>query len=250
MSRDSNYDHHISIFSPQGRLYQMEYAFKAAGSALTGVAARGASSVCVVTQKKVRDRLMDPDSITHLFMISSKIGCCVTGGRDADSRAFVQRARYEAAKWTFDNGYACPVGVLAQRLADLAQVRTQSASMRPLACMSLLVGVDDEAGPQIFKLDCAGHILPYKAAAIGPKEQESMNYLEKRFAAMGEEGGDASHDHIIRTAITCLGSVLGSDFRGNEIEVGVIETKTSKFRKLTEAEIEDHLNAIAEGPEA
>jgi len=246
MSRDSNYDHHISIFSPQGRLYQMEYAFKAAGNALTGVAARGSDCVCVVTQKKVRDRLMDPASITHLYALGPKIGCCVTGGRDADSKAFVQRARYEAAKWTYDNGYACPVSVLAQRMADLAQVRTQSASMRPLACMSLLIGVDDEAGPQVYKLDCAGHVLPFKAAAIGPKEQESMNYLEKRFLDMRDD----STDQIIRTAITCLGSVLGSDFRGNEIEVGILDSAKSKFRKLTETEIENHLNAIAEGPEA
>jgi len=246
MSRDSNYDHHISIFSPQGRLYQMEYAFKAAGNALTGIAARGGECVCVVTQKKVRDRMMDPDSITHLYSLSPKIGCCVTGGRDADSKAFVQRARHEAAKWTFDNGYPCPVAVLAQRMADLAQVRTQSASMRPLACMSLLIGVDDEVGPQVYKLDCAGHILPYKAAAIGPKEQESMNFLEKRYLEMRDD----TPASIIRTAITCLGSVLGSDFRGSEIEVGIIETGKSKFRKLSETEIEDHLNAIAEGPEA
>mmetsp|Transcript_31701 Transcript_31701/g.46770 ORF Transcript_31701/g.46770 Transcript_31701/m.46770 type:complete len:247 (-) Transcript_31701:468-1208(-) len=246
MSRDSNYDHHISIFSPQGRLYQMEYAFKAAGTALTGVAVCGADSVCVVTQKKVRDRLMDPSTVSHLYALTPKVGVCVTGGRDADSKAFVQRARYESAKWTFDNGYSCPVSVLSQRMADLAQINTQSASMRPLACMSLVVGVDDEIGPTLYKLDCAGHVLPYKAAATGPKEQEAMNFLEKRVDAMKSY----SEDDAIRTAITCLGSVLGSDFRGNEIEVGTVNGKAGKFRMLPEGEIEGHLNAIADGPDA
>jgi 20S proteasome subunit alpha 1 len=237
----SNYDHHISIFSPQGRLYQMEYCFKSANSGLTGVAVRGKDSVCVVTQKKVPDRLMDGSSVTHLFNLTQKIGCCVTGSM-ADSKSMVQRARYEAGQWAFDNGYPMPVGVLARRMADLAQVNTQSAHMRPLACIGLFVGVDDEKGPQVFKVDCAGHFLPYFAAASGPKEQEAMNFLEKRVKEMKE----MTKDQVIQTAITCLGHVLGSDFRGSEIEVGCVEGKDGIFAPLTEDEIETHLNAIAD----
>jgi len=245
MSRDSNYDHHISIFSPQGRLYQMEYCFKAANSGLTGVAIRGKDSVCVVTQKKVPDRLMEPSSVTHLFKLTQKVGCCVTGPM-ADSKSMVQRARYEAGKWAFDNGYNMPVSVLARRMADLAQVNTQAASSRPLACIGLFVGVDEEKGPQVFKVDCAGHYLPFFAAASGPKEQEAMNFLEKRVKEMKE----FDNDQVIRTAITCLGHVLGSDFRGTEIEVGSIEGKNGKFEVLSEDAIELHLNAIADDAEA
>lgn len=241
----SNYDHHISIFSPQGRLYQMEYCFKAANSGLTGVAIRGKDSVCVVTQKKVPDRLMEPSSVTHLFKLTQKIGCCVTGPM-ADSKSMVQRARHEAGKWAFDNGYNMPVSVLARRMADLAQVNTQAASSRPLACIGLFVGVDDEKGPQVFKVDCAGHYLPFFAAASGPKEQEAMNFLEKRVKEMK----DFDNDQVIRTAITCLGHVLGSDFRGTEIEVGSIQGMNGKFEVLTEDDIEGHLNAIADDSEA
>ncbi|KAG7338064.1 proteasome subunit alpha [Nitzschia inconspicua] len=213
MSRDSNYDHHISIFSPQGRLYQMEYCFKAASSGLTGVAIRGKDSVCVVTQKKVPDRLMEPSSVTHLFKLTQKVGC---------------------------------FSVLARRMADLAQVNTQAAASRPLACIGLFVGVDDEKGPQVFKVDCAGHYLPFFAAASGPKEQEAMNFLEKRVTEMK----DFDNDEVIRTAITCLGHVLGSDFRGTEIEVGTIIGKEGKFHVLSEEEIESHLNAIADDADA
>lgn len=223
----------------------MEYAFKAANSGLTGVAIRGKDSVCVVTQKKVPDRLMQPDSVTHLFALTPKVGCCVTGVM-ADAKAYVQRARYESAKWQFDNGYSTPTKMIAKRMADLAQVNTQSASMRPLACISLLIGVDDEEGPTVCKVDCAGHFLPFKAAASGPKEQEAMNFLEKRVDQMAE----FTQDEVIRTAITCLGSVLGSDFRGSEIEVGTIAGKKGKFTVLTEEEIEIHLNAIADDADA
>uniref|UniRef100_A0A7S0BZ20 Proteasome alpha-type subunits domain-containing protein n=1 Tax=Proboscia inermis TaxID=420281 RepID=A0A7S0BZ20_9STRA len=247
MSRDSNYDHHISIFSPQGRLYQMEYALKTATqtSGLTGVAVRGKDSCAVVTQKKVPDRLMDPKSVTHLFHITEKIGCFATG-MHADCKAFVQRARYEAADFAFNYGYSMPVHALAQRIADLAQVKTQSSGMRPLAVVCLLVGVDDERGPQVFKIDCAGHFLPFFASAAGAKEQEATNFLEKKVSDMKEY----SSDEVIRQSIMCLGSVLGSDFRGSEIEVGIVEGKSGKFRELTEDEIESHLNAIADDDDA
>jgi 20S proteasome subunit alpha 1 len=223
----------------------MEYCFKAASSGLTGVAIRGKDSVCVVTQKKVPDRLMEPSSVTHLFKLTQKVGCCVTGSM-ADAKSMVQRARYEAGRWAFDHGYPMPVSVLARRMADLAQVNTQAAASRPLACIGLFVGVDDEKGPQVFKVDCAGHYLPFFAAASGPKEQEAMNFLEKRVTEMK----DYDNNQVIRTAITCLGHVLGSDFRGTEIEVGTIVGTEGKFLVLSEEEIESHLNAIADDADA
>jgi len=221
----------------------MEYAFKAASSAsgLTGIAIRGANSCAVVTQKKIPDRLMDPKSVSHLHSITPKIGCLITG-LTADCKAQIQRARYEAADFQFKYGYEIPVQVLARRIADIAQVKTQSASMRPLATVCLFVGVNDEKGPQVLKVDCAGHYLPFFATASGAKEQEATNFLEKRIEEM--KAYDA--DQTVRTAIMCLGSVLGSDFRGNEIEVAVVEGKEGKFNTLTEEQIEGHLNAIAD----
>jgi len=224
----------------------MEYCFKAANSGLTGVAVRGKDSACVVTQKKVPDRLMQPSSVTHLFKLTPKIGVCVTGNM-ADCKSMVQRARYEAGKWTFDNGYPVPVGILSKRMADLAQVNTQVASMRPLAVIGLFIGVDEQKGPQVFKVDCAGHYLPFYAAASGPKEQEAMNFLEKR---VNDGMKEYTKDQVIRCAITCLGHVLGSDFRGSEIEVACVEGTGGSFNVLTEDEIEGHLNAIADDADA
>jgi 20S proteasome subunit alpha 1 len=118
-------------------------------------------------------------------------------------------------------------------MMDLAQVNTQSASMRPLANMALMIGVDDEEGSTVCKVDCAGHYLPFKAVASGPKEQEATNFLEKRVDKLPE----FTLEQVIRLAITCLGSVLGSDFRGTESEVGVISGKAGRFTVLTESEI-------------
>lgn len=241
MSRDSNYDHHISIFSPQGRLYQIEYAFKAATASTTATAVRSSknSCACIVSQKKLPNgnRLIVSDSptISNLHSVTNSIGCILTG-RVPDCKALLQRLRYEAADFTFKYGYGCPVSVLAKRVADLAQVYTQSASMRPLAVQTILIGPGE-----VFKVDCAGHFLPFKGTASGSKEQEAINYLEKITGNLE----DMSQDEVVRSAIMALGSVLGSDFRGSELEVGIVNG-TERFRKLTEEEIEEHLNVIAD----
>lgn len=243
MSRGNSggYDRHITIFSPEGRLYQIEYAFKAVkGGGVTSVGVRGATSCAVVTQKKVEDKLMCPESVTRIFNLTDKVGCVMTG-LIGDSRAQVQRVRQEAQDFKFKFGYDMPVHHLAQRIADIAQVYTQHASMRALGCVMILCGIDDEKGPQLFKVDPAGHFFGYKAAAAGGKEQEATNYLEKKI----KQNADMDEDTTIQTAIMCLSSVLGSDFKGVDIEVGVVKDG-SCFSNLTVEEIEGHLTAISE----
>mmetsp|Transcript_4613 Transcript_4613/g.6204 ORF Transcript_4613/g.6204 Transcript_4613/m.6204 type:complete len:118 (-) Transcript_4613:9-362(-) len=115
MSRGSGagYDRHITIFSPEGRLYQVEYAFKAVkASGLTSIGVRGKDCVCVVTQKKVPDKLIDPKSVTHLFKITKFIGMLVTGMMP-DAKSLVTKARSTAADFRHNYGYEIPMDYLA-----------------------------------------------------------------------------------------------------------------------------------------
>lgn len=76
----AGYDRHITIFSPEGRLYQVEYAMKAVKhTQLTAVAVKGEDSVVVVCQKKVPDKMLDPSTITSLWRISDQVGAAIIG---------------------------------------------------------------------------------------------------------------------------------------------------------------------------
>jgi len=243
MARASGYDRHITIFSPEGRLHQVEYAFQAVkkNQNMTSVALRGNDSVVCVTQKKVPDKLMDKDHVTHLYNITPNIGALMTG-MHPDARALVYRAREKASKFKDKNGYEIPVHYLALKLANIGQVYTQHAYMRPYGVSVMLVSIDDEKGPSLYQIDPAGQYFGYKAAAAGTKDQEAQNALEK----VVKKKIEFTESETIQQAIGCLQAVMGMDFKATDIEVGIVSKSRRGFQRLNETEIDGHLNAIAE----
>jgi len=244
MSRGSStgFDRHITIFSPEGRLYQVEYAFKAVRvPGLNSIGVRGADSVVLVTQKKVPDKLLDPSSVTNMFAISKTIGA-VTTGLIADAKNQVQRARHEAAQFEYENGFSIPVEYIAHRTANVAQLYTQHAFMRALGVVTIFGGIDEEKGPQLFRVDPAGHYVGMKAAAAGPKEQEANNYLEKKIKA----NANMTFDETIETAILALQTVVGADLKPTDLEVAVCRKSDPTFTVLTVPQIDEHLTRISD----
>lgn len=239
----ASHEYQITIFSPEGKLHQIEYAFKAIKSSnLTSIGVRGRDSVAVCIEKKIDDRMIDPVSVTYIHRITSEIGCLVTG-RDADGRAWISRLRHESFKYLEENGHQIPVDILAMRAADIAQLYTQKSFMRPYAVELMLFSVDNEKGSQLFKVDPAGHFMGYHAVTSGVKEQEATNHLEKEFRNRGNFN-NLSEEETIRVAIESLQNTMGQDFKPTDIEVGVVNSNTKTFKKLSLEEIEAHLQII------
>lgn len=239
--RDEDYDRFLTIFSPDGHLYQIEYALKAVNQpGVTSVGLRGKGCVVTVTEKKVKDKLIDPVSVTNMYKITPKIGCLVTG-MHADGVSTVSQARQEAENFEYENGYPIPCSYLASRVAQQFQVNTQHAGARTMGVDLMLSAVDEEQGPQLFKIDPSGMSFSYLGTSSGEKRAEATSLLERKVA----ENGDMDDETTIRTAIMVLQQTLSSDFKPSEIEVGYCTGK-ERFRQLSEEEIEGHLVAIAE----
>ncbi|KKK21223.1 hypothetical protein AOCH_006935 [Aspergillus ochraceoroseus] len=229
-----------------------KYAFKAITAAnITSLGVRGKDCAVVLSQKKVADKLIDPSSVSHVFRLSPSVGCVMTGSI-ADARACVDRARGEAAEFRYKYGYEMPCDVLAKRLANINQVYTQRAYMRPLGVAMTLISVDSENGPQLYKCDPAGYYVGYKATASGPKQQEALNHLEKKLK--NKDYAEGSWEEVVELGITALSSVLSVDFKKHELEIGIVggpradgqEGTDPNFRALTEEEIDERLQAISE----
>jgi len=131
MSSSAGFDRHITIFSDQGRLYQVEYAFKAITAAnIMSIGIKGKDCAVVISQKKVPDKLIDPSSVSYVYKLSPSVGCVLTGSI-ADARRFVTFARVEAAEFRYKYGYEMPCDALAKRLANISQLFTQRVRWPP-----------------------------------------------------------------------------------------------------------------------
>lgn len=243
----------ITIFSSQGTLQQVENTFlaiKACG--LTSIAICGKDCAVVITQKKVPDKLMKPDTITTLYKLDESIGCCVTG-RMPDGRSIVNDARQEAFEYLYDRGVPIPVATLAKRIADTAQIFTQNCFVRAMGVATTIIGMDrdDETGlnvPRVYKTDPAGHFVGYFATASGTKEVEAVQALEKKMRA-DKKFGEMDERQVKECCLDVLSSVLDEALKAGDVEMAAVTKANPKFHRIPDNEIEEMLTAIAERDE-
>ncbi|OMH80476.1 Proteasome subunit alpha type-6 [Zancudomyces culisetae] len=172
-----------------------------------------------------------------MFNITPTVGCVATG-LIADSRAQVDKARSEAADFRYKYGYEISADLLAKRMANVNQVYTQKAFMRPYGVSLIIIGYDIEMGPQLYKVDPAGYFVGYKATAAGVKQQEAINFLEKRI----KDDPELTIEQTIETAVDTLSSVLATYLKPTEVEMAIVSANNPKFKILTTQEIEDVLS--------
>lgn len=240
------YDHYLTIFSPEGRLHQIEYAMQAVKSAdLTALAVKGTDCVVLISQKKTDDprmdnKLLDHSSVTRLFPITNKIGAVVVGSI-ADGRTVMSKARQEASEFYYNNGHNMPVKLLARRMADKSQSATQHAGARTMGVDAIFAAVDEESGPELYKTDPAGYFIGFKAVASGKLGQECNSILEK----LVKDSTPNSESECVQTGIMALQEAAKVDFNSKNLEVGVING-FENFKTYTSEQIEKVLTDIAE----
>lgn len=227
------YDRAITVFSPDGRLFQVEYAREAVKRGTTTVGLKFKGGVILIVDKRIASRLMEPKSIEKIFQIDHHIGCA-TSGLVADARILVDQARIIAQinKVTYDENMG--VEDLVKRICDYKQNYTQYGGVRPFGTALLVVGVDD-VGEHLFETDPSGALVSYKAGSIGAGRNAVMEVFEEQY----QEG--MSQDDAIVLGLRALKKATEEEkLNPKAVEIGLVK-RGENFRRLTDAEVEAYI---------
>ncbi|CAN0121956.1 unnamed protein product [Ectocarpus sp. 6 AP-2014] len=184
------YDADLTLFSPEGRLYQVEYVMRAVGHYGCPAVGVHGEGCCVVACKRdlPASLLVYPDSVTSIFRITDDIYSAATG-MTGDVRYQVKRTRLQALEYKRQYGSPMPSRLLALAMADAAQVNTQHAALRPMACVSFIISVDDPTGPALFRIEPSGQVFQAWGTAAGRGSAASSDFLEEALKAAASRDG-------------------------------------------------------------
>ncbi|MEM2943354.1 MAG: archaeal proteasome endopeptidase complex subunit alpha [Methanomassiliicoccales archaeon] len=227
------YDRAITVFSPDGRLFQVEYAREAVKRGTTTVGLKFRDGVVLIVDKRIASRLMEPKSIEKIYQIDDHMGCA-TSGLVADARILVDQARIIAQinKITYDEEIS--VEALVKRICDFKQNYTQYGGVRPFGTALLVAGVDHE-GEHLFETDPSGALVSYKAGSIGAGRNVVMEVFEEEY----QEGMDM--ESAILLGLKALKKATEEEkLNPKAVEIGIVR-RGEKFRRMDESEVEKYV---------
>lgn len=183
----AGYDLSVTTFSPDGRVFQVEYAGKAVENSGTALAICCKDGIVFGVEKFLLSKMLVPGSVKRIFPVHRRAGMAVSGLL-ADSRQLVARARSEAQQYKSSYNEEVPPEILAERLGMFVHAYTLYWSIRPFGCAVLLGCVDEETKkPSLFCIEPAGLVHKYQGTASGKGAQAAKTEIEKLFASLGEE---------------------------------------------------------------
>ena len=227
------YDRASTIFSPDGRLFQVEYAREAVKRGTTTIGLKYRDGVILIVDKRISSHLIEAESIEKIFQIDDYIGCA-TSGLVADARALVDRARTDAQINKITYGEKIPVKALVKRISDFKQAYTQYGGVRPFGVVLLIAGVD-KTGPCLFATDPSGAFMEYKASGEGAGCSEAIAYFEKNYKE------DLSLEEAIEMGIKAIYKGSEGKLIPDAIEIAIVDI-TKKFRRLSSDETKEHMH--------
>ena len=233
MSRGREYDGAITIFSPEGRIYQVEYALELVkrGSPIVGV--KSEEGVVLAVLEPQLSKLAAPTNSKKIFRIDDHVGVAIAG-LSPDARVLIKQARLycQSNKMTYDE--PADVEDLASGVGDLLQRYTQNAGVRPFGVSLLFGGVDDHR-VSLLATDPSGSYRGYRATAVGRNSEKAVSVLQQEYRK------EITLDEAIALSVQSLKEASENDLSADGMNIAVVTKESKKFRTLSIEEIQKYL---------
>jgi len=230
------YDMAITQFSPEGRLFQVEYAIEAVRRGTTAIVCRNKNSVVFAVEKKSSQLQEETLGSEKIFKIDDHIGVAISG-LTADARVLIDRARVQAQINLLNYDDKISVKDSTLNICEYKQVFTQNAGVRPFGVSFLISGVDGN-GPSLYLTDPSGAMWSYYAFAIGSGATEARAYLEEHYKE------DIIDEELKLLPLRALKELMGDNLNKNTCDVAFILKEDKTFRLLSLDEKEELLNKL------
>lgn len=217
------YDRASTLFSPDGRLLQVEYAKEAVKQGSTAIGMVCKDGVLLVVDKRVADRLIVAESVEKIFQVDDHIGATAVGFV-MDGRVLLERAQIVVQQHRVTYDEPMDTAELVKEICDIKQLYTQLGGARPFGVSIIFMGVDNR--PSLYVTDPTGIFFEYKAAVVGEGESEVRKILEKEY------NENLTIEDGLKVALAALKRVLGKDFDLKRVDGAYITSSGKNFTKV------------------
>lgn len=228
------YDRAITVFSPDGRLFQVEYAREAVKRGTTAFGITYDTGVLLAVDKSITSSLIVPRSIEKIFQIDEHIGIA-TSGLVADARRLIEEARVRAQRNRVAYGEPISIHALTRDICNTKQAYTQYGGARPFGTALLIAGVNDQ--PYLFETDPSGAFTEYTAAAIGTGKTDVEKMFKKNYKR------EMSRDEAINLVLQGLSIVSEKKLKEDYLEIITIDPK-NKYQEISTEEIAKYISKL------
>lgn len=232
------YDRAITVFSPDGRLFQVEYAMELVNRGATILGLTCSEGVVLGAEENV-EPLEEAEYSWKIFKVDEHIGVAIVG-LSSDARVLIDQARIYAQsnKLTYDE--PINVEIVTKRICDIQQLYTQHAGVRPFGVSLIFAGVD-KTGNRVFGTHPSGMYRGYKATAVGAGRETILPILKE------EHREQMSLEEATKLAVKCLVKALEARQLPPRIKIAIIPSATKKMEMLSDDKIEGYIKELGSG---